>query len=111
MSNAVKWMQTNLSASIALQTAARRAVTVARLQLAGCVLGLAALAFVLPLPGSWPAQLSGLQTVAGDRLTIVATAEQAVLLAASALVWVLLVWSTAVAGALTASALPGLPGR
>ncbi|MET0965796.1 MAG: hypothetical protein ABWZ02_05335, partial [Nakamurella sp.] len=38
-------------------------------------------------------------------------AEQAVLLAASVLVWVLLLWSIAVAGALIAAGLPGLPGR
>ena len=84
---------------------------VGRLQFAGCVIGLTALAAVLPAPGTWPSQLTGLHAVTGERVAAAAVAEQAVLLAASVLVWLLLLWSIAVAGALTAAGLPGLPGR
>jgi len=111
MSNAVKWTDWGSVGSKDQSSKTRHARWVGRLQFAGCVLGLAGLAAVLPAPGMWPDQLAGLQQVPGERVAVVAVAEQAVLLAASVLVWALLLWSIAVAGALTAAGLPGIPGR
>jgi len=111
MSNAVKWTDWRSFEPNGHRSESRRSAWLSRLQFAGCVIGLAGLAAVLPAPGSWPAQLAGPHTVAGERVAVVAVAEQAVLLAASVLVWALMLWSIAVAGALTAAGLPGLPGR
>src|SRR5664279_5721430 len=87
-----------------------RAAGSARVQAAGAFLGLLVMALLLPSPGSWSALLSG-SPAATAHASVSATAEQAILVTASLLVWAILGWSLAVACAAWVGRLPGVPGR
>ena len=112
MANDVKWTDWRSSdVEDALPEAVGTNPRTALLQLLGCVVGLSALALVLPGPVSWVDALSGRQTGTQGPVSITATAETAILVTASVLVWLLLAWVMAVWIAAVAGRLPGAPGR
>ena len=112
MANDVKWSDWRSSEIDGVQPAAAGTnPRAAFLQLLGCVVGLAVLAVVLPGPASWLDELSGVPSVSDELVSVGGTADTAILVTASVLVWLLLAWVLAVWIAAVAARLPGAPGR